>query len=182
MNYKVVVPFVMILFLLTGCGAVKVIYSKIAECQSTFSVDYVDVFLVNGIEYSSVGNVSNEEVIGKKIGETKLRIQDNPDVCVDYDMEDFDATHLPEGTPIYEYEGYGPHFRLIAGRDIYEVHENKKAKTMRELLDIEGKVEKISLISGGMQGYEIQFTEEEMSIFLETLLTSDYVEPPKRKS
>ena len=68
-----------------------------------------------------------------------------------YRYQDGDATFLNPGTPVYAVKGYSPKFRLGTleeGRAIlYEADTNPSAKTGQDLLDIQGKVRAINILS-----------------------------------
>ena len=65
--------------------------------------------------------------------------------------QDGDSTHLNPGTPVYAVRGYSPKFRLGTleqGRVfLYEADTNPLAKTGQDLLDIQGKVTAIDILS-----------------------------------
>lgn len=73
-----------------------------------------------------------------------------------YDLRDGQATYLRPGTRLYAVRGYDPSFRLAAreenengpgnGWALYEVWSNPGAKDAAELLDVWGKVERISVL------------------------------------
>ena len=68
-----------------------------------------------------------------------------------YRYQDGDSTHLNPATPVYAVRGYSPKFRLGTleqGRVfLYEADTNPFAKTGQDLLDIQGKVTAIDILS-----------------------------------
>ena len=68
-----------------------------------------------------------------------------------YRYQDGDATFLDPGTPVYAVRGYSPTFRLATlenGRaTLYEADTNPSAKTGADLLDIQGKVTAIDILT-----------------------------------
>jgi hypothetical protein len=64
---------------------------------------------------------------------------------------DGDAAFVPTGDPVYAVRGYKPSFRLAARHDgrlvLYEADSNPAAKAGADLLDIEGRVASIALLS-----------------------------------
>ena len=68
-----------------------------------------------------------------------------------YRYQDGDATYLNPGTPIHAVKGYSPKFRLgtMEGdrASLYEADSNPLAKTGGDLLDIQGKVTSIDILS-----------------------------------
>ena len=65
--------------------------------------------------------------------------------------QDGDAAFVPAGEPVYAVRGYKPSFRVAARHDgrlvLYEADTNPAAKTGADLLDIDGKVASIALLS-----------------------------------
>lgn len=67
------------------------------------------------------------------------------------DPLDGDAAYLEAGSPLYQVRGYRPSFRLAARQDgrlvLFEADTNPRARVGRDLLDLEGKVRRISINS-----------------------------------
>ncbi|MGD7018518.1 hypothetical protein ACQCVC_20820, partial [Bacillus altitudinis] len=82
---------------------------------------------------------------------------------------------LPVGTEIYEIAGYRSDFRVLAGNQVYQVSENNKAKILSDLLDIKGKVAKMSLESDYDGSHISDFTEQETTEFIGDFLSLEYV-------
>ena len=65
--------------------------------------------------------------------------------------QDGDAAYLEAGSPLYLVRGYRPTFRLAARQDgrliLFEADTNPRARVGRDLLDLEGKVRRISINS-----------------------------------
>lgn len=99
-----------------------------------------DAVQVEGVIYSFKGNGQDDKV------EVQLSR---------YDLQDGQATYLEPDTPLYAVQGYDPSFRLAARVDrnggnsngwlLYEVAANPDAQSATELLDVRGKVERVSL-------------------------------------
>jgi hypothetical protein len=139
-------------------------------------IDWVDFLLINDSNYSrnvdGIEKVTPDQ-IGNKVGEVSFMLNDH--ACTDYHAKNGDAAYLPIGTPIFEMKGYRSSFRVIADNKVYQAGTNPKARTMRELLDIEGKVVKIGLDSG-YDGSAIGFfTPEASEQFVQQLLPLAYV-------
>ncbi|MFB4162831.1 hypothetical protein ACE1TI_03090 [Alteribacillus sp. JSM 102045] len=79
------------------------------------------------------------------MGEVEYQMADN--ACSNHKMSNGDAAFLPVGIKIYKMKGYDPDFRVIAEDKVYQVEENPEARTIADLYDIEGKVDKISMES-----------------------------------
>lgn len=108
--------------------------------------DWIDFIKFNDVMYGFTGHLQTSKPnvkLGPKIGEVKFKLKGN--ACSNHDVQHGDAAFVPVGTPIYEQSGYKREFRLIAGDNIYQVMVNPKAKFVKELYDIEGKVEKITI-------------------------------------
>lgn len=122
------------------------------QCQTL--IDYVDFVRTGGTTYIAVGNPLRQ-LTDSDLGPEQFRIQRTlADSCLgsDYQPADGDAAFLLTGTPLYAVRGYTTAFRLAAhGRDgrllLYEVDDNPKARTGRDLLDIGNKVIAITLNS-----------------------------------
>lgn len=141
------------------------------DMPCTAKIDWVDFLMINDIRYwhnyEGVSEVKPDQ-IGEKIGEVAYMLDGH--ACTDHTTKNGDAAFLPTGTPIYAMKGYRPNFRVIADNKIYEVNDNPRAKTMADLLDIDGKVEKVSLESMEDGSHIGDFTREASAVFMEELL------------
>jgi hypothetical protein len=129
----------------------------IASCTS-YSVDYIDFVKANGITY--VGGYTTDDHLGRiltdaDLGALQFRVKQSLASAgkgPGYELSDGDAAFVGVGEPVYAVKGYVPTFRLAARRDsrlvLYEADSNPAAKTGRDLLDIEGRVIGIALVSG----------------------------------
>ncbi|MWC28065.1 hypothetical protein [Paenibacillus sp. MMS18-CY102] len=139
-------------------------------------IDWVDFVMINNIKYhqnyEGTQEVSDSE-LGGKVGE--ITFNANEQACLDYTMKNGDAAFLPVGTAIYAMKGYKPEFRIVADHKVYEVNENPNAATMGDLLDIHGRVEKVSLESGDDGSAIGDFTPEASTAFVDGLLPLAYV-------
>jgi hypothetical protein len=158
---------------LAGCfQEVKV--AKHNECM--VSIDWVDFLVINDVEYQQNYEATREATtkqLGDKVGGVAFTLDGN--VCGNHRAKNGDAAYLPVGTPVYELKGYKPEFRVVADNKIYEVDNNPNAKTVRELLDIEGKVKKVALESGYDGSHIGDFSAEASSEFIRELLLLPYV-------
>ena len=128
-----------------------------ASCVS-YSIDYIDFVKAKGITY--VGGYTTDERIGRALtdadlGAEQFRVKQSLAKSgggPGYQISDGDAAFVGVGEPVYAVNGYAPTFRLAARRDgrlvLYEADTNPAAKTGRDLLDIEGRVVGIALVSG----------------------------------
>lgn len=139
-------------------------------------IDWVDFLMINGITYDHNNEGTKEvakEQIGDKISEITYMLNDH--ACTDHKSKNGDAAYLPVGTAVYELKGYKPEYRVVANNKIYEVHNNPNAATIGELLDIENKVDKVSLESG-YDGSPIgDFSAAASTEFIRELLPLAYV-------
>ncbi|MEY8745488.1 hypothetical protein [Paenibacillus tundrae] len=134
--------------------------------------------MINDVMYSLNDSRSDAtsiepELIGDKVGEVKFTLSEQG--CIDHVVQNGDAAFLSVGTSVYELNGYRQQFRVVAKGRMYQVRENPKAETMGDLMDIESKVEKISLESGNDGSIIGDFTEEVTSEFVNELLPLPYV-------
>jgi hypothetical protein len=132
----------------------------LASCFSTTHVDYIDFVKANGItyvgvDYFNVGTGVGRTLVDADLGPEQFRVKQmlsDGSKGLDYRPGDGDSAFVPSGQPVYAVEGYATTFRLAARHDgrlvLYEADSNPAAKTGRDLLDIEGKVVGIALVSG----------------------------------
>ncbi|MNC23195.1 hypothetical protein D3C75_712120 [compost metagenome] len=128
--------------------------------------EYASVFQWNGIVYdenwdSPLGGLQKGELVGEI---TYTKADHN---CPRTVMRDGDATLLDVGTMLYEVTGYKASSKLWAGDRLYEAHSNPAAKTLNDLLDVDGKIKTVRFISG-MDGttHLMDFTPEAARIFI----------------
>ncbi|MHA7967297.1 hypothetical protein ACX93W_24555 [Paenibacillus sp. CAU 1782] len=158
----------LLMFVMASCGTIH------KPCMA--EIDWVDFLMINNIKYyqnyDGTKAVTTEQ-LGNKVGEVSYMLNDH--ACTDHVVKNGDAAFLPIGTSIYAMKGYKSEFRVVADDKIYEVKENPNATTMGDLLDIQGKVEKVSLESG-QDGSPIgDFSQEASSEFISELLPLPYV-------
>ncbi|MFF2017252.1 hypothetical protein [Paenibacillus sp. NPDC058177] len=134
-------------------------------------IEWVDILMINDIKYERNYEGTQEvkaDQIGKKVGEVAYMLNDN--ACSGHITVNGDAAFLPVGTEIYELKGYRPEFRVVANHSIYEVSDNPKAQTIGDLLDIGGKISKVSIESGNDGSLIRYFDPEAAKAFEEELL------------
>ena len=144
-------------------------------CDNRGESEYAPVMKFNGIIYhqndrSPIDNLRK----GKGIGEIQYRIAD--DGCLNYVMQDGDATLLKTGTELFEVQGYASSARLLADNQLYQASENPEAHTINDLLDISGKITAVRFISGN-DGVTILkgFTPEASEVFAEEFPKLAYI-------
>lgn len=165
----------LVLMLLVGCNtAEKGQETSKPACKEV--VDWVDFMIINQITYvrnSDETVVIKPEQVGNKVGEVTYTLSGH--ACSDHVSQNGDAAFLPIGTEVRELKGYHSQFRVVAGGKIYQVNENPNASTLGDLLDIEGKVQKVSLesgIDGSMIG---DFSKDAATEFVSELIPLKYV-------
>ncbi len=108
----------------------------------------------DGVTYAALeggesGRPLREDDLGPEFPEVR---HDFSDEGPGYSTKDGDAAHLEPGTPVYEVEGYDPSFRLAAryrgNLTLYEAVSNPRAGAGADLLDIEGRVGRLSVTHG----------------------------------
>ena len=116
-------------------------------------IDWVPFVVVDGVQYQAVWPrvVLPETALGDEVAVVRCRIGDtvgNPG----FQPRTGDAAFLPAGTVLREITGYRRDFRLAAQEDgvwrAYEPGELPDARTGADLLDVRGKVARISLVEG----------------------------------
>lgn len=147
----------------------------VSKCPDA-EISWVDILMINGIKYEGEDEgLSQGETLekGEQLGEVKFRLAGN--ACSNHQTKNGDAAFLPVGTEIYKLVGYDSNFRVVAENKVYQVKENKKAKTTSDLLDIKGKVSKMSIESDYDGSHITDFAEEETLDFVEDFLSLEYV-------
>ncbi|MEK4059186.1 MULTISPECIES: hypothetical protein [Paenibacillus] len=155
---------------IAGTAAPETVPEQTSEpCYA--EIEWVDFLMINDIRYSHNYDATKPvpaDQLGDKVGEVSFKVSDN--ACTDHVTKNGDAAFLPVGTVIYALEGYRSDFRVVADNKIYEVEENPKAATIGDLLDIAGKVDKVSLESGMDSSPLGDFTKEASEEFIRELL------------
>jgi hypothetical protein len=135
-------------------------------------IEWVDFLMINNIKYYQNYDGTKavtEEQLGDQVGEVSNMLNDH--ACTDHVEKNGDAAFLPIGTVVFALQGYKSEFRVVANNKIYEVNDNSNAATMGELLDIDGKVEKISLESAEDGSPIGDFSKEASVEFIHELMT-----------
>ena len=130
----------------------------LASCSYSVTNDYIDFVKVNGISYVGAdyfGRGLGRTLVEADLGPEQFRVRQmlsSASKGPDYRTADGDSAYVPAGDPVYSVKGYATAFRLAARHDgrlvLYEADGNPAARTGRDLLDIEGKVVGIALLSG----------------------------------
>ncbi len=137
---------------LVKCLILLVLVLPASGCLSTnkSNIAWVDAVRINGITYAAVYNA--RELKSSELGIAFAKVRVNVAKTVtdpEYKLTDGDATYLAQGTKLYEVKGYRPEYRLAVkfsdGIGLYEADTNPLAKTGKDLLDIEGKVDSIGI-------------------------------------
>lgn len=139
-------------------------------------VEWVDFLMINDIKYvhsPEDGPDVNEKQLGDEVGRVGYTLNEN--ACSDHVSQNGDAAYVPAGTAIYVMKGYKPEFRVIADNKLYQASENVNAATLGDLLDIEGRMAKVSLESGRDGSAIGDFSGEASEQFVRQLLALPYV-------
>lgn len=169
---KISLYIILLVFLLSACSNLGNIVKGCPDAE----ISWLDVLMINDVKYVGEDEGFSEgETIekGEKIGEVKFRLAGS--ACSNHQLKNGDAAFLPVGTEIYELVGYESDFRVVADNKVYQVRENKKAKTLADLLDIKGKVAKMSLESDYDGRHISDFTEQDTTDFVEDFLSLEYL-------
>jgi hypothetical protein len=118
------------------------------------AADYVNFVKLDGITYTAdrpvVGRTLRDGDLGPVHAKVRCSLRDKTDPTRG-EPQDGDAAYLEAGSPLYQVRGYRPTFRLAARHDgrlvIFEADTNPRARAGRDLLDLEGKVRRISVNS-----------------------------------
>ncbi|MFD0714640.1 hypothetical protein [Paenibacillus sp. GCM10027626] len=171
--------------LLIGCIALSACTAKGAgtageqpvfeePCTAEEVIDDVSALQWNGVHYrADISSDTSSLQKGREIGQVSKKRLDQ--VKSGDDMNDGDATLLEAGTKLYEVQGYKPEARLLTGDGkLFVACNNPDAKTINELLDIEGKVVAVRFISGRDSSPLSEFTPEKIPVFAEQYANLSY--------
>jgi hypothetical protein len=131
----------------------------LASCSYAVTNDYIDFVKANGISYVGAeyfgGRALGRTLVEADLGPEQFRVNQmlsSTSKGPDYRIADGDSAFVPAGDPVFSVKGYATTFRLAARHDgrlvLYEADSNAAAKTGGDLLDIQGKVVGIALVSG----------------------------------
>jgi hypothetical protein len=123
-------------------------------------IDWVDFVQWKGITYLAASGPAPaqavEPALGPQVATTKRKLAGN-ETDPSYKLQEGDAAFLEAGTPIYGVTGYRPAFRIgvkkAGGIVIYEADTNPTAKTGADLVDLDGKVDYMTI--GDSNGREL---------------------------
>jgi hypothetical protein len=118
------------------------------------AIDYRNFVKVDGITYTAdrpaVGRPLGEGDLGPVHARVRCSLRDKLDPTR-AEPQDGDAAYLDAGSPLYRVRGYRPTFRLAARQDgrlvAFEADTNPRARTGRDLLDLQDKVRRIGVNS-----------------------------------
>jgi hypothetical protein len=118
------------------------------------AADYLNFVKLNGITYLAdgpvVGRILGEGDLGPVHARVRCSLREKMDPKR-RDPLDGDAAYLEAGSPLYRVRGYRSTFRLAARQEgrlvLFEADTNPRARVGRDLLDLEGKVRRISINS-----------------------------------
>lgn len=87
---------------------ISVVLISAAGCGSNTIIDYEDVFMLNGINYSASSEqvITDDKTIGNELGTIKFTLTKSR-ASSTYQMKDGDATFLKAGTKIYYLKNVG---------------------------------------------------------------------------
>jgi hypothetical protein len=147
----------MVALLAGGCDLVTPPVSGGPGCRKLVrqgAADYVNFVKLNGITYTAdrpvVGRTLGEGDLGPVHATVRCSLREKMDPKRQ-DLQDGDAPYLDAGSPLYQVRGYRPTFRLAARQDgrlvVFEADTNLRARVGRDLLDLDGKVGRISINS-----------------------------------
>ncbi|QJD84977.1 hypothetical protein [Cohnella herbarum] len=138
--------------------------------------EWADFLIINNITYYQ-NNDGTMAVTAEQLGDTvgKISYMLNDHACTGHVSKNGDAAFLPIGTVVYALKGYKSEFRVVANNKVYEVNDNPNAATVGDLMDIEGKVEIVSLESGQDGRLIGNFSQDASSDFISELLPLPYV-------
>lgn len=153
-------------FEVSGVSAVTTTPASATPCPSGNSravIDYAPFLRFDGREYMEVHSGPGEaqfdaDDLRERVGETRCKLQDhNGDPS--YVPQDGDAAFLPPGTPLHAVAGFDVTFRLAARTSeqvlLFELDSTAGATQGRDLLDIHGRVQAITVNSDEGDGEDV---------------------------
>jgi hypothetical protein len=120
------------------------------------AADYLDFVQVGGTIYyagyrTPAGRGLRDGDLGVQVATVRCKLAERQ-VEEQGQYLDGDAAYLDPGAPVYAVNGYRPSFRLAARREgrllLFEAFENPRARTWGDLLDLDGKVARITIGTG----------------------------------
>jgi hypothetical protein len=154
---KRVILMIAMLLMITGCKDQQDILSTSTmpdeqppqEVTVHEEISWVDIICVGDRHYMrNEFDGTNPIPIGDEVAKVMFNVSSNI-FDSSYRIKDGDATFLPVGTPIYEVTGYSPTTRLAVVQGgvhmIYDVNSSESATHGSDLLDIDNKVDYITL-------------------------------------
>lgn len=128
--------------------------SLLAGACGATTIDYVDFVQFGGIQYVAPRGELGRPLTEADLGPERFRVRQTLSrggSGAGYRPGDGDAAFVATGDPVYTVRGYAPSFRLAARHDgrlvLYEADSNDSARQGADLLDIEGRVAAITLLS-----------------------------------
>ncbi len=129
--------------------------SAVSAACGNITVDYIDFIQHGDIQYVAPFSAGlGRALTDADLGPEQFRVKDTlarGGHGTGGTPQDGDAAFVPAGDPVYAVRGYTPTFRVAARHDgrlvLYEADSNPAAKTGRDLLDLDGKVAAITLLS-----------------------------------
>lgn len=139
-RYTIIILLMLLAFALSGCGPGRSVH-----------IDWVDFLQWEGRQYLRSRQPAEALATlqpGQMLGQVRFTASGNVS-NLRYRPRDGHAAFLPQGTPIFTADGYGPHFRLLTrvGDEyrLYQVDNAPAAKVAAEVLDVRGKVRAVHL-------------------------------------
>jgi hypothetical protein len=144
------------------------------------AADYLDFVQVGGTIYDAgyrtpAGRGLRDADLGAQVATVRCKL-------ADHQLEeqgrylDGDAAYLEPGTPVHAVKGYRPSFRLAARREgrllLFEAFENPRARTWGDLLDLDGKVARITIGTGDARQLAAITNQAEVDRLVRRLLDS----------
>jgi hypothetical protein len=175
--------------LLAGCTLARGLTST--TCPSSrrllaqAAADYIDFVQVDGITYQArwappSGRELHDSDLGAQVSVVRCKLADH---IIEEPGGQLDgvAAYLDPGTAVYAVRGYRPSFRLAARREgkpvLFEAAENPRAGTWGELLDLGGKVRRITVHDDSLHQLAVLGDRRQVNQLVGLLLRSPWVRP-----
>jgi hypothetical protein len=140
------------------------------------AADYLDFVQVDGITYrAGVGRGLGDGDLGAQVSVVRCKLAERI-VEQPAGHLDGDAAYLDPGTPLHAVRGYRPSFRLAARRDgrpvLFEAVQNPRARTWGDLLDLGGKVRRITIDDDNLRRLAVLGDRRQVARVVDLLLAS----------
>lgn len=161
-----------ILLVLAACAITP---SRLLPSPQNSTIDWVDFVKWQDATYTAnveINQLGKEWETAGEVGKVKYTLDGH--AGANHKSKNGDAAYLKKGTKLFAMKGYDPAFRIMAEGKVYEVSEPEKAETVRDFLDIDGKVKRVILQSDQDLSFVGEFSDSHAERLIEELLAMPF--------